>query len=155
MAGVSPQAVKSFLAQTAIFQSCPQELLDRLSPHVEHVSFDAGSTLVPPGRPVGTLNFLYQGRASLQLIDPRSGNRTALEDVLPGDTYAEVGLALGGVAPIVTVAFEQCESLLIHKAHFDKMAELHPPLSHALAKRTASRVMVATTRPAPFICRPR
>lgn len=139
MATVSPQAVKSFLAQTSIFQACPPELLDKLSPHVEHASYGAGSTLVPPGRPVGTLNFLYQGRASLQLIDPRSGNRVALEDVLPGDTYAEVGLALGGVAPLVTVAWEACEALLVHKAHFDKMAELHPPLSHALAKRIAAR----------------
>ena len=72
MARLSPQAVKTFLAQTAIFQECPDELLNKLAPHVEHTVFAAGATLVPPGRPIATLNFLYAGRASLQIIDPRA-----------------------------------------------------------------------------------
>ncbi len=139
MSRLQPQAIIDFLAQTVIFRECPQDILGKLAPHVEQPTFEAKKFLVAPGSVVATLNFLYSGKASMQVIDVMSGERTHLEDVNPGDTYGEVGLALGAASPAVVVADEACMAIVIHKPHLDKVAQVVPSVSQALLKRVATR----------------
>jgi len=139
LARLTPQAAAQFLAQTAIFQGCPEELLQKLAPHVEQESHAAGAMLLPAGKLPTTLTFLVSGRGTLQIIDVRTGNRSVVEDIVPGDTYSEIAMALGSAAPVVAVALEDCEVLAIQRAHFDKLVIVHPPLSQILAKRVAAR----------------
>lgn len=139
MARISPQAVADFLGQTLLFRECPKDIIGKLAPHIELQTFETRKMIIPPGTVVSTLNFLYTGKASLQLVDGASGSRTLLEEVHPGDTFGEIGLILGAASPVVVVAEDTCEALLIQKAHFDKVAQVVPLLSRALAQRIANR----------------
>jgi CRP-like cAMP-binding protein len=134
-----PQAVASFLAQTAVLSSVSPEVLGKLAPHVEQQVVPAGKPLVGAGAIVTTLGFLRTGRAAMQIVDAVSGSRTTLEEILPGDVFGEVGLVLGAASPIVVMAEEDCETLVIQKAHFDKICAAVPDALQAIAKRIGTR----------------
>jgi type IV pilus assembly protein PilB len=136
---LSPPAIVSFLAQTTVFRGVPVEVLTKLAPFVEQQTIPAGKLLVAPGAVVTTLGFLASGRASMQLIDALSGQRSTLEDVHPGDVFGEVGLMLGAASPVVVLAEEDCEVVSIQKAHFDKLVTMVPDAMAAVAKRISAR----------------
>ncbi|HEY2514962.1 MAG TPA: ATPase, T2SS/T4P/T4SS family [Polyangiaceae bacterium] len=129
----------TFLAQTAVFKGVPTEVLTKLAPHVDQQVVAAGRPLIGPGAIVTTLGFLHTGKASMQVVDAFSGNKTTLEEIFPGDFFGEVGMVLGAASPIVVMAEDECETLAIQKAHFDKIAAAIPDTLQALAKRMGTR----------------
>ena len=76
----------------------------------------------------------------MQIIDALSGAKTTLEEIFPGDVFGEVGMVLGAASPIVVTADEDCETLVIQKNHFDKIAAAIPESApRAVAKRMGTR----------------
>lgn len=141
MSRLTPQAIATFLGQTALLRGCAPDLLAKLSPHVEQIRVERGRLLLAPGTPVAALGVLLTGRATAQLFDASSGSSVALEEVFPGDVYGEVGLAIGGASPISVVAEEECEALLLQKAHLDKLVAHVPDVAQALLRRLGMRVV--------------
>jgi type IV pilus assembly protein PilB len=134
-----PEVVAQFLAQTQVFKGVAPDVLTRLAPHVEQRLASAGAALIGPGVVVTTLGFLYAGRATIQVVDPLSGQRTPIDEVFPGDIFGEVGMMLGAVSPLVVMAEEECEAFVVQKAHFDKICTVVPDVLQVVSKRMVAR----------------
>jgi type IV pilus assembly protein PilB len=136
---LAPPAVASFLAQTSVLKGVPAEVLGKLAPHVEQQTVPAGKPILGPGAVVTTLGFLAAGRASMQVVDALTGQRSTIEEVHPGDVFGEIALMLGTASPVVVTADEECDVVAIQRAHFEKIAAAVPDAMQALAKRVCAR----------------
>jgi type IV pilus assembly protein PilB len=112
-----------------------------LARHCEHTSNAQGAVLLAAGQSAPWVGLLLNGKASLMVENAALGTQQRLDRVRAGEVYGALGLLLGTGTPISVVADADCESLLIDKKAFEKVARRTPDLAFGLAQKAASRLV--------------
>jgi type IV pilus assembly protein PilB len=131
--------IVAFIGQTPLFGGCEVNDLFALVETGEQSTYDAGATILPPGKPVVGLGILLRGKAELLLVDAASGGRTVVEKLVSGSFFGEVGMLLGSGNPLSVVAEEPCVTLVIAQDRMARIFRKNPEVCLALAKRVSAR----------------
>jgi type IV pilus assembly protein PilB len=138
MTRLTPEAVASFLARTAVFGDSDAELLRKLGAHLVQADHEAGEPLVLQGEPGEALGFLVTGRATL-----RAPGDLVVEELEPGACFGETELLTGVSSPAMVIAEEDCTTVGLWKKHWDQVLLIAPELSQALGRIVARRCATA------------
>lgn len=136
--------VAEFLSAIALFKGCERSIVDKIAPHIIAADFPAGSVIVRAASPDAGLGILFSGRAAVRQLNVTSGAASTIEEIRVGETFGEVSAVLGTGQANEIVADDDCVVLLLGKEVVSQLTSKIAPFSHALAKRLASRVVMAS-----------
>ncbi|MBK9071268.1 MAG: Flp pilus assembly complex ATPase component TadA [Myxococcales bacterium] len=141
---LEPTAIADFLASSALFKACDRQVVDRIAPHVEAIEVDGGTIVSRAGSAEPLLGIVYAGKLAVRSVNAISGASTVLEEIRVGDSFGEVGAVLGTAQATEVVADQKCIVVLLNKDLLAQMLAKVAPFAAAIAKRLATRVVMAS-----------
>ena len=141
---LDPSTVADFLASSALFKACDRQVVDRIAPHVEAIEVEGGTVVSRAGSAEPLLGIVYAGKLAVRSVNAISGASTVLEEIRVGDSFGEVGAVLGTAQATEVVADQKCIVVLLNKDLLAQMLAKVAPFAAAIAKRLATRVVMAS-----------
>ena len=136
---VPAEEVETFLAGTSLFHRCNQEVLTRVAPELQGLSYAEGTTVLPFGAEGEGIGIVLDGRASVWLPSDDLQPQT-LELLLPGEHFGEVPFLLNGPAPYSIVADAETRILWMRPELAEALANRFPAFASALGSRMAGQI---------------
>ena len=133
------QNVTRFLNRTALFTTCPEEVLEALSRRALLEAVAEGEDLFDRAAPVEALNFLAQGRARVSVLD--GGDDIHVDELSPGDSFGEAAMTLGVASDFRVTATAPCVVLRLQRADILKVARAVPEVADSLSRKIAAEAL--------------
>ena len=102
--------------------------------------FTKGEVIFHHGDPADSLHLIASGRVAVRVQTPQ-GEQAILNVLGPGKVFGELALIDSHAHRTATVsAIEQCETIVLRRAQFEKLRELHPQVDVVLLASLAAQV---------------
>jgi type IV pilus assembly protein PilB len=137
---VPADKIQPFLAKTALFKTAPKDVLAKVAPLLQGLECAEGSELVSAGKINDGVGIVFSGRAQV-FLPAAGGELLAVEELLPGDHFGEVGAILGKPSPYFVIAAESSRVLWLAAATLQGMVSAVPAVGEALARRLTERLL--------------
>jgi len=137
---VPADKIQPFLAKAPLFKGAAKEVIAKVSSLVQGLECADGSEIVTAGQVNDGLGILFSGKAQILLPSP-GGELLAVEEVLPGDLFGEVGALLGQPSPYFVIASDSSRVLWLPAAMLQGMIGNVPTVGEGLAKRLGERLV--------------
>jgi CRP-like cAMP-binding protein len=139
-----PSTTAEFLSATNLFRSVERAVIDKIAPHILAHEFTSGERIMRAASPEQSLGILFSGRASVRSVNAATGVCSNVEELRVGDSFGEIGAVLGTAQSQEIVADDVAVALIISKEVLAQLTSKIAPFSHALAKRLASKLVMAS-----------
>lgn len=137
---VPADKIQPFLAKTALFKSAPKEVVAKVAPLLQGLECAEGSELVSAGKINDGVGILFSGKAQV-FLPAAGGELLAVEELVPGDHFGEVGAILGKPSPYFVITTDSSRVLWLPAATLQGMVSAVPSVGEALARRLTERVV--------------
>ena len=102
--------------------------------------FAKGEVIFHHGDPADSLHLLDSGRVAVRVLTPQ-GEQAILNVLGPGKVFGELALIDSHAQRTATItAMEPCETIVLRRAQFEKLRELHPQVDAILLASLAAQV---------------
>lgn len=136
--------VAEFLSATMLFRNCERAVIDKIAPHIAATEYAAGEIIFRAGSPDQGVGIVFSGRVAVRQVNAATGAALTVEEVRVGDSFGEVGAVMATVQALEIVAEETSTILLVGKEVVAQLITKIAPFGHALAKRMASKLVMAS-----------
>lgn len=123
-----------------VLASLPAAERDQLLRAGRRRSFAKGEVIFHHGDPADSLHLLDTGRVAVRVLTPQ-GEQAILAVLGPGKVFGELALIDQHAHRTATItAMERCETIVLRRAQFEKLRELHPQVDSILLASLAAQV---------------
>jgi CRP/FNR family cyclic AMP-dependent transcriptional regulator len=113
-----------------LFADLPEAQLAPLTAHARARRYAAGERILERGRPAEHLYLVDRGRVEVDV--PSGEGDAALRQLMPGDSFGEVGLLDGSPRSADVVAVSDCRVLVVEREAFLRFVQLRPRIAERL-----------------------
>ena len=139
MSTATLQQITSFLAQTPLLQGAPANFVADVAKCARPNHYAMGQRVYSPAQPVGGLGLLVSGQLRLQLVETGQRRHIDVEELKPGETFAEEEVLRGSSDSYAAVAVSEVETLVLPIEEVRRVLLQSAPLSLRLAQRLSVR----------------
>ncbi|MEW6277661.1 MAG: Crp/Fnr family transcriptional regulator [Candidatus Eremiobacterota bacterium] len=115
------------ITRIPLFSSLSPEDAQALEPALQLRHFNAGARIFNQGDPVRGFYMVLRGAVKIFKVSPH-GNEQVLAVCLPGNTFAEAAVFMGGGYPANTEALEDSDLLFVEREPFVRQIHKDPDL---------------------------
>jgi acetate kinase len=131
--------IEKFLASLPLFKAFSSEKLNELIKKCPLKSFAPQEVIIPFGQPGRFLAIVLEGQAEAS-ITKKTGERTRLGLLKPGDFLGEASLLTGEPTNADVIALEHCKLFLISHEMFSAYIAVNPGAVRVMAKAITDRL---------------
>ena len=136
---VPPEKIQPFLGRSALFKNASKEVIGKVAALAQGLECAEGSEIVSAGKINDGIGILFAGRAQV-LLPSAGGELLAVEELLPGDHFGEVGALLGKPSPYFVIAADSSRVLWLPAATVQSLLSAVAAVGEAFSKKLTERV---------------
>src|SRR3954453_4535310 len=112
------------LRRAEMLEALPDAALADLAGRARRRRFPAGEVVFNEGDTGNSLHVVRRGH--LKVVRPTHDDRLVLDKVEPGEAFGELAVLNSAPRTASVIALEDCETLEISKADFERVLDQHP-----------------------------